>query len=191
MAAIQPPQPVKLIFGMICADTALLERMPEILGATYGPADVIGEIQPFDFTHYYDEEMGSPLYRGFVAFEHLIDPQRLAEIKIASNELEDRLAGELQRGKETWSAPIPVPPRPINLDPGYIAPSKLILASMKDFSHRVYLRGGVYAEVTLQYRDGWRALPWTFPDYASGRYDAFFTRAREALRRQSRQEASA
>ena len=76
--------------------------------------------------------------------------------------------------------------RPVNIDPGVVELSKLVLASAKNFSHRVYLRDGVYAEVTLQYRRGkWHGAAWTFPDYASGRYDAFLTAARSRLREQS------
>ena len=77
--------------------------------------------------------------------------------------------------------------RPINLDVGYVAPAKLVLASMKDFAHRIYLGRGVYAEITLQYRKGrWESLHWTFPDYASRAYDAFLTEVRHRLvRRES------
>ncbi|MBN1555171.1 MAG: DUF4416 family protein [Phycisphaerae bacterium] len=189
MAVIGEPSSVKLICGMICADAGLMDRARRRLVEWYGPADIVSETYPFDFTHYYDDPMGCPLFRGFLAFERLIDPGRLAEIKIATNELEDRFAEDVRLGKETWAGPAPPPSRPVNLDPGYVALSKLILASMKDFSHRIYLQGGVYAEVTLQYRDGWRALPWTFPDYASGRYDEFFTQTRETLHRQVREEA--
>ena len=71
----------------------------------------------------------------------------------------------------------------------YITESKLVLASMKDFSHRIYLANGVYAEITLQYHHGcWEPLPWTFPDYGSGRYDAFLTAARKRLREQQKHE---
>ena len=79
--------------------------------------------------------------------------------------------------------------RPVNLDPGYVEESKLVLASMKNFSHRIYLGRGVYAELTLMYRGGaWCAMPWTFPDFASGRYDAFLNEARRSLRAGKRQE---
>jgi len=162
---------------MLSADRVLLSAAQDRLEARYGSADVLSEIFPFDFTHYYDEEMGDGLLRRFVSFERRIDPGALADIKRTTNELEAQFAQEASS-----------PARPINLDPGYLAPSKLILASMKDFSHRIYLRAGVYAEVTLLYRDGWQALPWTFPDYASGRYDEFLTAARESLRRQQKQE---
>ena len=71
----------------------------------------------------------------------------------------------------------------MNLDVGYVTEAKLVLASMKDFAHRVYLGAGVHAEVTLLYRGGgWMSLEWTFPDYASGRYDTFLTGARRLLR---------
>jgi hypothetical protein len=132
--------------------------------------------------------MGEGLYRGFVAFEKLIDPERLAEIKIATNDIEARIAEAVHNGAEPWAGKTPPPVRPVNLDPGYLTLAKLILASMKDFSHRIYLRGGVYAEITLQYRNGWQALPWTFPDYASGRYDAFLHQARQRLHQYERKE---
>jgi hypothetical protein len=80
--------------------------------------------------------------------------------------------------------------RPINLDVGYITPAKLVLASMKNFSHRIYLRDGVYGEVTLLYRGRrWEALEWTFPDFASGRYDAFLSEARRRLRQEPARES--
>lgn len=100
-------------------------------------------------------------------------PGELVEVKVRTNGLEAALADEAPHG----------PPRPVNLDPGYVSESKLVLASMKDFSHRIYLGSGVYGEVTLMYRKGkWESLAWTFPDYASGRYDEFLTAARDALR---------
>jgi len=148
----------------------------------FGPAELPSEVMNFDFTHYYDQEMGSPLYRRFVGFRDLIDPARLVEAKLTTNALECDFAGR--------SAGEPL--RPINLDPGYVEPAKLVLASMKNFSHRIYLDQGVFAEVTLMYQKGrWQPLPWTFPDYASGRYDPFLTDARsrlgEAIRREGKE----
>ncbi len=110
-----------------------------------------------------------------MAFEQPIGPGRLAAIKRATNAVEAEFAAGRGGG----------PPRPVNLDPGYVTESKLVLASAKDFAHRIYLGEGIYAEVTLTYARGrWQAGPHTFPDYASGRYDAFLTAARAALRRQ-------
>ncbi len=180
MAAITQPDPAKLICGMISARAELFDLAQSLLEEAHGPADVCSEIIPFDFTNYYDEEMGKPRLRKFIAFENLIDPGDLPEIKRDTNLLEDAFA--TADGESVA--------RPINLDPGYVAPSKLILASMKNFSHRIYLAGGVFGEVTLQYRDGWQSLPWTFPDYGSGRYFPFLDATRAKLREQQKKETS-
>ena len=72
--------------------------------------------------------------------------------------------------------------RPLNLDPGYITPAKLVLASTKDHAHRIYLRDGIYAEVTLSFRGRkWQPLEWTYPDYRRDDYQRFFTECREWL----------
>ena len=180
MAAILEPDKVKLICGMISANCDFFEESQGRLVRRYGAVDVASDSMPFDFTHYYDDQMGGGLHRQFVAFERLIDPSDLAGIKLATNGLEDEFSAAAAPGAAK---------RPVNLDPGYIAPSKLVLASMKDFSHRIYLANGVYAEITLQYHHGcWDSLPWTFPDYGSGRYDAFLTAARKRLREQQHEQ---
>ncbi len=175
MADITPPQPVKLICGMLAASEPLLDTAAEALIEVYGPADLRSDVWAFDFTDYYQPQMGSELKRQFLAFERLIDPGELAAVKIHTNELEARFAD---------SADVP---RPVNLDPGYLTPARLILASCKDFAHRIYIGRGIYAEVTLQYRGGWQKLDWTFPDYASQRYAAFMTEARNILISQLRE----
>jgi hypothetical protein len=73
-------------------------------------------------------------------------------------------------------------PRPLNLDPGYLTPAKLVLASTKDHAHRIYLARGIYAEVTLSFKDRqWRAHPWTFPDYRRADYQQFFSECRQRV----------
>ena len=164
---------------MISARPELFDRAARALSETFGPVDLTSEIMDFDFTHYYDRQMGSPLHRRFVAFSSCVSPEALVEAKWATNALEGEFAAQLG----------PEPPRPINLDPGYVEASKLVLASMKNFSHRIYLGRSVYAEVTLQYHGGsWAAMPWTFPDYACGRYHPFLTQVRDRLRAQLRGE---
>ena len=196
MADPTRPAPVKMICGIISWRAELMEQAIEILSLRLGPveriSDVLGQMGPvemvsdimnFDFTHYYDQEMGSPLYRRFVAMERLVEPDCLVDAKLATNEIEKHFA---QMSAETTG-----PARPINLDPGYIASSKLVLASMKDFSHRIYLGRGVYGDLTLMYhKERWAALPWTFPDYASGRYQDFLLQVRHRLRSQLAQEVS-
>jgi hypothetical protein len=158
---------------MISADQSLFEKAKAALATTFSDVDIASEVMDFDFTHYYDQELGSPLYRQFVSFSKPVKPGVLAAVKVATNQMEADFA----------SAQSSHQGRVINLDPGYLDESKLILASMKNFSHRIYLDQGVYAELTLMYHKGhWDSLQWTFPDYASGRYHPFLTQVRMALR---------
>ena len=85
----------------------------------------------FDKTHYYDEEMGSPIYRHFLSFEKLIEPSEIAGAKIRTNDLESAFAVEYSSVQ-----------RPINLDPGYLEQSKIVLASTKNFFHRILISEG-------------------------------------------------
>ncbi len=172
MARATEPPVVKLICGMISASTDMLDRASDRLEQVFGKIDLTSKTMNFDFTHYYDEQMGSPLYRRFVSFAHCIRPDALVDAKWTTNAIEQDLAVQST----------PPPTRPINLDPGYLGLSKLVLGSMKNFSHRIYLARKVFAEVTLIYQGGqWTPLPWTFPDYASGRYHGFLTKVRERL----------
>ena len=181
MADATSPPEAKLICGMIAADEAHFARAADRLAPHFGDVELASEIMDFDFTRYYEPQMGPQLRRRFLAFAGLFAPDRLADAKLATNALEADLAAALAAERPSG------PPRPINLDPGYVEPGKLVLASMKNFAHRVYLGRGVYAEVTLLYRGGrWTPLEWTFPDYASGRYDAFLSAARERLLAQRR-----
>ncbi len=184
-AAPRPPEPVRLLVGMISADEDRFAEVRRRLEPDFGPVDLESETFPFDFTDYYEEETGSPLLRRFLSFERLMDPGELAAIKLRTNALEAEIAAEL-RAQNPDS-----PPRPVNIDPGYVAPEKLVLATMKDRAHRVYLRDGVHAEVTLEWHGGrtGRFAPreWTFPDFASGRSDGFRRRVRERLREAGRE----
>ena len=118
--------------------------------------------------------MGTPIYRYFLSFADLMEPSAIADAKVKTNEIESALAGEY-----------PNLLRPINLDPGYLEQSKIVLASTKNYYHRILISGGIYAEVTLHFEDGeWRSFPWTFPDYKTGRYHPFFSSLRELYRDQ-------
>ncbi len=179
MADASKPTPVKLICGIIAGRQELLTAAADALAESFGPVELTGEVVPFDLTTYYADQMGQALWRQFVAFGPLADPQALAEAKCQTNDIESRFAQASQNGD---------PPRPVNLDVGYVTASKLVLASMKNFAHRIYLDRGVYGEVTLLFRGGiWEPLEWTFPDYALGQYDEFLSAARNRLREQLRE----
>lgn len=171
MGAIVEAAPVKPICGVLAAGAAWLARARDALRREFGPPDLESEVFPFDFTSYYEAEMGPALLRAFVSFPVLVAPAELAAIKRRTNELE----AELAAGRDAAADP----PRPVNLDPGYLTLTKLVLASTKDSSHRVCLGSGIYAEITLLLgKTGTTPLPWTYPDYGSGRYDPFLLAAR-------------
>ncbi|MBS3736518.1 MAG: DUF4416 family protein [Candidatus Bipolaricaulota bacterium] len=163
------PKPVKLFTGLLTSRPEIFSSVEEELRAEFGPADLESELIPFDFTDYYSEEMGEDIKRKFISFEELIDPGDIADIKLNTNEAEEEFSEELDVDL----------PRPINIDPGYVGQSKMVLATTKNYSHRIYIRSGIYAEVTFQYKDGsFRALQWTYPDYRSEEYLEFFERVR-------------
>ena len=171
MAAPGPPEDALLIVGMIGAWPELFDRAEQALCARFGPVALASDVFAFDWTDYYEPEMGHGLRRKFCAFGGAFDPAALAEVKLRTNDLERDMA----------VPEFPVP-RPINLDPGYVSLAKLVLATTKNRAHRIYLRDGIYAEITLSYHDGdWQPLPWTFPDYRAGTYAGFFRRVRERL----------
>jgi hypothetical protein len=166
MGQIREPKPVKLISSMFTADLELLEVARNKLSETFGPTDYESDLLPFDHTTYYAPEFGEGLMRKIVAFAELVDPGRLAEIKRLTNELE---TGWAREGK-----------RRINLDPGYVSLAKLVLATTKNRGHRIYLGQGIYAEITLRYRNKtFQPWAWTYPDYASPPYITIFNHIRE------------
>lgn len=174
MGQISSPSPVKLFIGVL---TSIPEIMPDVesrVTAHFGAIDLRSSDFPFDLTHYYDAEMGIPIGRRFFSFHELISPDAIAGIKVSTNSLEAALAAEHPEVR-----------RPLNLDPGYLEESKIVLASTKNFYHRILLAGGIYGEVTLRFsRGSWQAFPWTFPDFRDGRYDEFFTQLRNLYRKQ-------
>jgi hypothetical protein len=168
---------VKLVVSILAAGheglTLVLRKLAEI----YGPPDVVGPPLPFHYTDYYEPEMGRDLVRRFVSFERLIRPEQLPGIKIATNGLEE----EQTEGNR----------RRVNLDPGYISSAHLVLATGKGYTHRPYLREGIYVDLTLIFRDKtFHALPWTYPDYADPVQIAFFNRIRGRYIVQLRQGAA-
>jgi hypothetical protein len=175
MGKAKSPKPVKLIVAAFSAEPALLAQACEALVAEYGPTDWQSECLAFDHTDYYAAEFGTGLVRLIWSLERLIDPEALADIKVRTNELEQRW---VEDGK-----------RRVNLDCGYVSMAKLVLATTKDYDHRLYLRRGIYAEVTLHFRGGaFHPWPWTYPDYAGPRYCEMFAAIRQRYLAQMRSD---
>ena len=173
MGKVKEPLPVKLIASMFTASMELLEEAKVRLSQEFGPIDYESELLSLDHTTYYAAEFGEGLKRRFVAFAELVHPGKLVEIKLLTNALELVLSGA--KGME-WAVE---GKRQINIDPGYVSHSKLVLATTKDHAHRIYLAQGIYAEVTLHFRGGtFQPWPWTYPDYASPPLIAIFNHIR-------------
>ena len=156
---------VKLLVGFIFAKEEIYFKTKHILEKEFGKSDFESIILPFNHTQYYEKELGLNLKRKFLSFARLILPENLAKIKIITNRLERRLTVKNRRQ--------------INIDPGLLCLSKLILATTKNYKHRIYLTKGIYAEVTLYYQDkNFRAWDWTYPDYKTSKYIRIFNTVR-------------
>jgi hypothetical protein len=175
--------PVKLFVGLLSGDADLLRRARQLLNKRWGPIDAETDPRPFDQTNYYLDEMGPNLLRQFICFEPLIAPHTIADVKHETNAIEARI---------TEDCLLLDIPRPVNIDPGYLDVSKVVLATTKDAGHRICIGGRMFAEVTLQYRDGaWQPQPWTYPDYRTDETRDFFARRRDDFLAQRRARADA
>ncbi len=175
MGLLRTPLPAKLFIGMLSADCELLSSCADILSAEYGPIDLVTDSMRWETTDYYREEMGTGLYRKFIFFAELIDPGFLPSVKRFTNAIEDRFALHTGSGSR----------RRVNLDPGYVTEAKVVLASTKDFAHRLYIGDGIYGEVTLRYNSkehSFQTLDHTYFDFRTEQYRILFKKAREILR---------
>ncbi len=164
------PLPGRIFLSVLSARwddfwSALRARLEEILGGL----DYESVPIPFSLTSYYDQELGTPITRRILSFERPLPLDGLAEVKLATNSLEQEWARD---GRRLF-----------NLDPGYLTRERLVLATGKNFTHRVYLSQGIWADLTLIFQRGdWVELPWTFPDYATPEIKTHLTHLREMYR---------
>ncbi|MDI6698112.1 MAG: DUF4416 family protein [Candidatus Saccharicenans sp.] len=176
MAEIKAYKPVKLVCGIIFPEEEIRQQAEARLSEKFGPVDLASPSFPFTYTDYYRPQMGPALCRSFLSFGRLIQPEELAAIKIWTNKLENDFR-QLFR----------VPPRPVNLDPGYLSASALVMATAKDFAHRIPIGQGIYAHLELLFtKRGVRLLDWTYPDFKQPVYQEFFLRVREAYLKELR-----
>lgn len=165
------PEEACLVMGVLYVADDIRVKADKILTEKYGPFLMVSDVIDFNYTTYYNEEMGEGIKRVYYAFETLIKKDSLADIKCMTNTIENDFSSD---GK-----------RSINLDPGYLDMSKLILASAKDFSHRIYLRDGIYGEITfIFHKNGSQFLPWSYADYKDTPAQKFFYAVREMYHKQ-------
>ena len=168
MGNIKPFKKEKLITGIIYnPELAELGFIREKLSALFGPVDIEAGPIPFIYTTYYHEEMGKPLMRVLFSYENPVDPSLISSIKTKTNELEDTLFSRESK-------------RYVNIDPGLVCGSHLMLATTKNFAHRIPLQEGIYGEITMFYRHKkWEFLEWTYPDFKTADYLQFLSKVRE------------
>ena len=158
MAQTYAPEPLKYFVAILFRTPENLDIGKQALRNYWGDFDFEGEDHAFDITDYYESEMGSPLYRRLVAFETLMTPTELVDMKLRCNQLEDETAHEGRRI--------------VNLDSGYLDHNKIVLASAKGAGQKIYIDKGIYADLVGRYEKGrYQPFHWTFPDFKTGRYD--------------------
>lgn len=178
MAQIRPPSLVKPICAITFTSEIDLEQVISGLEPILGKEEERSPVYPFIHTTFYEEEMGKNLQKVFLSFRELQLPEQLVEWKIKTNLLESKWMVQNKRK--------------VNIDPGYLTSAKLVMASAKDFAHRIYLGQGIYGDLQLQFRHGkWHPHPWTFPDYQTELAFAFFEKVRNRYVEQEREKRHA
>jgi len=167
MGKPKEPKPAKLFMSFIASGDDILHQGVQDLRSTFGEIDFMSERLPFGFTDYYAEEMGENLFRRFMTFGRLISIPLLPEIKLTTNRLEEKYS--TSKGN-----------RRVNIDPGYVCLEHVILATTKGYTHRPYLRDGIYADLTFIYRNkSFLPLEWTYPDYRQDEVIRLFNQFRK------------
>jgi len=175
MSIPQEPEPAKLFVSVISSSAESINKTLSEIEADYGILDFVSPLLPFNYTDYYCAEMGKVLFRRFASFDRLIRQEDLASIKVQTNLLEAERTVEGNRL--------------VNIDPGYLLAERLVLASGKNYGHRIYLRNGIYADLTLIYRDkDYQPLAWTYPDYGEPKVRRWLRALRQKYLLQLRRE---
>jgi hypothetical protein len=166
MSQPRTPQPAKLVIGVFTNAMETISPAAKLFMEEFGAIDLVSAWFPFTDTTYYEKEMGDGLCRRMMAFRRLVDPGSLAEIKLKTNRIEEKFSTQGRRK--------------INIDPGCLTHERFVLATGKNYTHRIYIGAGIYADLTLVYQRGaFQTLPWTYPDYAKDNIRSFLTRVRQ------------
>ncbi len=166
MGIVQLPPKAILFTALIYNISAHPKNIHRALEEEFGSVCLTSRTFSFDETDYYREEMGAELLREFIAFDALISMESIPDIKLCTNRIEMELFSKNSR-------------RLVNIDPGYLTQGKVILATTKNFQHRIYLGKGIYGEVTLRYREtSFIPWEWTYKDYRRDESIEFFNKLR-------------
>jgi len=166
MSLPKAPKPAKLVIGLFMKEKGLIEQITAELIEVFGSIDMVSPWLPFNYTDYYESEMNAPLFRRMLTFKELIKQSSLADIKNLTNEIESNYSRKEKRL--------------VNIDPGYMLQERFVLATGKNFAHRIYIGKKIYADLTLIYtKDDFKKLPWTYPDYSDKNMLSFLRQVRK------------
>jgi len=166
MSLPKAPKPAKLVIGLFMKEKHLIEKITAELIKALGSIDMVSPWFLFDYTDYYESEMNAPLFRRMLTFRELIKQSSLADIKNLTNRIESNYSREEKRL--------------VNIDPGYMLKERFVLATGKNFAHRIYIGKKIYADLTLIYTKGeFKKLPWTYPDYSDKNMLSFLMQVRK------------
>jgi hypothetical protein len=171
MARTQKPPSGRVIVSIIYSSLDALAETLRLLERQFGRVQC--ETMEIPYTgEQYAEEMGGSLQRRFYSFERQVERDRLPEIKATCHKLEKQFGDMV----DDYAF------RTVNIDPGILTPENLVMSSHREYNHRIYLRDGVFAELTLVYAKGrFVRLPWTQPDFCQGEAIEFFLRVRRSF----------
>jgi hypothetical protein len=170
MGQIRKPEKAALFIGSLFSKTDIFIQVMPLLKKNFGAVLFESPVSKWDYTSFYEKELGTPINRSFVFFSSLFDTSRLPETKLLTNEIEEAFSEDNKRK--------------INLDPGYITLAKVVLASTKNYSHRIYLGKGIYADLAMifQKNKGFQPLPYTYNDYKDQKTIGMFSEVRNSLK---------
>jgi len=163
------PSAAGLLFSVIYREEEDFEKTLRTISDRVGRIEYTSGPFPFDRTDYYAKEMGAPLFRRFLLAADEVGREDLVQAKLAAESIEAEFSVDGKRN--------------VNIDPGLLTDENVVLATGKNYSHRIYLRDGVFADLTLVFEKGeYRSLPWTYPDFASPEIRTFLTMLRTLCR---------
>lgn len=170
-------KPVLLFTGILFSENSQFQNARDSLVKTYGSAFMETAPRAWNRSEYYRDELGWPILRIFLFFKKLVNPADLPDIKLTTNSIEKSLSINDKRT--------------VNIDPGYLTLHNIVLATTKNYSHRIYLSHGIYGEITLLYKQSEKTYSpfiFTYPDYQDEETIAMFLKARKFLKKSDKNE---
>ncbi|ADG70401.1 DUF4416 family protein [Brachyspira murdochii] len=157
-----------LITALMYNDINIYNLALEKLINNFGEIEVISDEYLFSHSIYYKEEMGDTLNKRFIVFKNMIERDYISNVKRITDNIEREYLDDKNNRK-------------INIDPAILTLENFILVTNKNFTHRIYLKDGVFADLTLIYKkkEGYTELPWTYADYSSDETKKFLKKIRE------------